>query len=303
MEEKHQQLHQLPFWEQDEISLAVSYPPLVPSSSSLATAEQGNLEENYLQIGGYRISHAYLLKVEWVMANTGSLCFLIGSYYFLPGESNFVDSAAILFVTGSVTFTIASVILFLRNRGHTCVDMPLTYNGLLYIGANILFIVGCVCFMPQYADEDVATLDTGITLFTLGSLVFTFAPIWNILRTIELREQKLLHISSFYTELCIGGAYIIGSALFVVGSILFLPTYYSQNAEEAVGCFISGSAFFLLATIITSIVSLFRKLTRLLMTGDMRGGSKSSGEKPHDDVQTSGGLKDAVLPNNVSRSN
>ena len=309
MEKVHQGLSEMPYWEQDEVFLAVSYPPLVPSVIPDVNTEDGkenpsmSLEAQHISIGGYKISFQDLHKLEWLMANTGSFCFLIGSYYFLPAESNFVDSAAILFVTGSVTFTVASVILFIRNKGHKMDDMPLTYNGLLYIGANILFIVGCVCFMPKYADEDDATLDAGIALFTVGSLIFTFAPIWNISRTLQLRKLKKIHPTSFYTELCIGFAYIIGSALFVVGSILFLPTYYAQSADEAVGCFIAGSAFFLLATIITSIVSLVRKIRRFVMSAGSKDDINRSGIYDVND-QNSGkaGLKEAIVPMGAPRS-
>ena len=309
MEKFHQGLIEMPYWEQDEVFLAVSYPPLVPSVIPDVGTEDGkeisskSLEAQHIAIGEYRISFQDLHKLEWLMANTGSFCFLIGSYYFLPAESNFVDAGAILFVTGSVTFTVASAILFIRNKCHTMVDMPLTYNGLLYIGANILFIAGCVCFMPRYADQDDATLDAGIALFTMGSLIFTFAPIWNISRTLQLSKLKKIHPTSFYTEMCIGFAYIIGSALFVVGSILFLPTYYAQSADQAVGCFIVGSAFFLLATIITSIVSLIRKIRRFVMSACSKDYNNGSGTYDVKDQNSSKeGLTEAIVPLGVPRS-
>ena len=299
MVKDHRTLAEMPFWDQDDSSLAVSYPPLVHSAGQDGESDKRlkpSLESQHIVIGGYRIGFTALHGVEWLVANAGSLCFLIGSYYFLPSQSNFVESAAILFVSGSVFFTISSVISFIRNEGHTMVDMPLTYNGLLYIAANIIFIAGCVCFMPLYDEDSESTLDAGIILFTIGSLIFTFAPMWNIRRTMQLRAQRTIHTSSFYTELCVGFAYIIGSAFFVVGSIMFLPTYYAEDASWAVGCFIVGSAFFLLATVITSIVSLCRKIRRFILSESKSRDSDEISLPPEK-------MTDTILPQNgVARS-
>ena len=157
--------------------------------------------------------------------------------------------------------------MFFRNNGHTFQDVPLSYNGSLYIIANIIFIVGCVCFMPMYDENNEDTLKGGIALFTIGSIIFLVAPMWNIYRTIEFKRHQKINELSYRTEISVGIAYILGSALFVVGSILFLPQYYDngiQTEEAAVGCFIWGSACFLLATIITSLIHLFLMVRRFI---------------------------------------
>ena len=76
------------------------------------------------------------------------------------------------------------------------------------------------------------------------------------MRTIDLNKSKRINRVSYLTEISIGLAYIFGSLLFVIGSVLFLPAYYDDNAEAAVECFIWGSACFLLATMVTSLVHL-----------------------------------------------
>ena len=166
---------------------------------------------------------------------------------------------------GSVTFTVASTVAFLRNDGHTFKNVPLSYNGILYIFANVVFIIGCVCFMPRYDEDNDDVLVAGISLFTIGSLIFTLAPTWNICRTIELGKEKKINSISYRTEISVGVAYILGSTLFVVGSVLYLPRYYDDNAEAAVGCFIWGSACFLLATMITSIVHFVLSARKIML--------------------------------------
>ena len=57
MEKVHQGLSEMPYWEQDEVFLAVSYPPLVPSVIPDVNTEDGkenpsmSLEAQHISIG------------------------------------------------------------------------------------------------------------------------------------------------------------------------------------------------------------------------------------------------------------
>lgn len=234
--------------------VAVSYPPMInmANDGSLKT-----LEKEFLDFFGCKIRHSYVYALEWLLANTGSICFVVGSYYFLPNFDRKVHrGAAILFIIGSVFFTIASIILFWRNDCHTMTDYPLTLNGMAYISANTMFIVGSFCFLPEYEDMNGGEVEyLGIILFIVGSLIFLLAPMYDIFRTFEMRTHKQISAARLVTEVTVGLAYVAGSFLFVVGSILFLPYYYTRESYHAVYCFIIGSCFFLLATVITSMVN------------------------------------------------
>jgi hypothetical protein len=234
--------------------VAVSYPPMInmANDGSLKT-----LEKEFLDLWGFKIKHSYVYAVEWLLANTGSICFVVGSYYFLPDFDRKVHTgAAILFIVGSFLFTFASIILFWRNDCHTCVDYPLTLNGIAYMSANTMFIVGSFCFLPEYTEINGGEVEyLGIILFIVGSAIFLFAPMYDIYRTLEMREHKQISAARLVTEVTVGLAYVGGSFLFVVGSILFLPYYYTRESVQAVWCFIIGSCFFLLATLVTSMVN------------------------------------------------
>ena len=86
--------------------------------------------------------------IEWTMSNVGSLLFVVGSFFFWPplkssqrpgriinnhtvtyrpdlepGE-NLTDlrAGAWMFLIGSVLFLVVSILIFLRNQAHRCID-------------------------------------------------------------------------------------------------------------------------------------------------------------------------------------
>ena len=94
----------------DEYS--ISYPPLA-NPSKRSDAAMNN--EVFL----LKMSKNQMHTVEWICSNTGSVMFIVGSYYFLPYPKfdEFKVLAAILFIVASILFLIGAVMLYVISRG------------------------------------------------------------------------------------------------------------------------------------------------------------------------------------------
>ena len=228
----------------EETAVYYNLPPLVRTSESRKS----------ISIKSTEFLH-FLKVVDVICMNVGSLMFVVGSVYFYPsyagdcGIFNNCDNVgAILFIAGSALFLVASLILFVLSGGSTFQDMALTYNGLLYVFANTLFLIGSILFVPSLTS--VITVIPGITLFIVGSVIFVLAPLYNIYRAIDLRAKRL--ITQKHMKITIGMAlfYIIGSLAFVIGSVYFLPSLY-QNFS--VTFFVWGSVCFQCSSLLVPI--------------------------------------------------
>jgi len=265
-----------------------------------------------------KIDRKIMNKIEWICSVVGGVMFVWGSYLFLPtlGPST-KAAAAIMFITGSTLFEVASVALYYRLDANLWKEFGMSCNCCLYIFANFLFIIGSVFFYPNlpYPCEL-----TGIWIFIIGSLIFLVAPLYDIFRAycfyltkkedthvmretlsalsiagklsrpilsnldvsmtdltpaegktaatnndlgalgshlrlslIESAEQ--INFVTFLAQISVCSFYILGSLLFLVGSVMFLPQYYSRDSYEAVMIFIIGSVLFFLATLTTTFAS------------------------------------------------
>lgn len=120
-------------------------------------------------------------------------------------------------------------------------------NGILYIVGGVTFVVGSVCFLPKYEN----LFDIGAWIFFGGSLVYlvvTGQDLWE--SSNYLRSQTLLSIWD-WLEFLAANVYVIGTILFIIGSVLFL----SQVDMIAAGswCFIIGSLLFLIGACINIV--------------------------------------------------
>lgn len=270
-----------------------------------------------------KINRKIMNQIEWICSVVGGVMFVWGSYLFLPtlGPST-KAAAAIMFITGSTLFEVASIALYYRLDANLWKDFGMSCNCCLYIFANFLFIIGSVFFYPNlpYPCEL-----TGIWIFIIGSLIFLVAPLYDIYRAycfylaqkeethvmretlsalsksgelsrpalssldlsmtdltpaeentaatnnnnynnnlgalgshlrlslIESAEQ--INFVTYLAQISVCSFYILGSLLFLVGSVMFLPQYFSRDSYEAVMIFIIGSVLFFLATLTTTFAS------------------------------------------------
>ncbi len=231
----------------------VSLPPLI----NIPHPEKGK-EDRSFDIGCGKFTYKELQYGEWFMSCTGSVMFIVGSYFFFDGaECGEVDCelpGALLFLAGSVLFFIASWFLFVRSEAGTWNDLGLSTTATLYMIANFEFIVGSYFFIPAVI-EDIGSELPGVTLFLAGSIIFFFAPLYDMYRAWLLRSEGTISRLTLLTEFTVALGYIVGAALFVVGSVLFLPALYSVWAAPI---FLIGSCCFLISTLAGSLAAFLR---------------------------------------------
>lgn len=136
-------------------------------------------------------------------------------------------------------------------------------HGICFMMGGITFIIGSVMYFPHIYNSVSRALTVGAWFFIIGSAFFLFADLqeWWYYRVGCLcdgkyRRQLELESSSLYNfpaktwigryqraepgiNVCVS---IIGSALYLAGSILFLPTY-ADDLVVGEWLFIAGSAF------------------------------------------------------------
>lgn len=118
-----------------------------------------------------------------------------------------------------------------------------TKASLLYELGGVLFIVGSVLFLPRFE----AWKDVGAWLFFLGSLVYLAVLIDDILEVRRFWPRRRSVSVSRLLELSALTSYILGTLLFVVGSLFFLSWWDWVIAGAWMfvigsGCFVFGAA-------------------------------------------------------------
>eukprot|EP01023_Acetabularia_acetabulum_P007985 TRINITY_DN13484_c0_g1_i1.p2 TRINITY_DN13484_c0_g1~~TRINITY_DN13484_c0_g1_i1.p2 ORF type:complete len:249 (+),score=36.98 TRINITY_DN13484_c0_g1_i1:1639-2385(+) len=113
-------------------------------------------------------------------------------------------------------------------------------NAILYLIGGVAFIVGSVFFLPGFDDV------FGLYLFVWGSVLYGIVTLHDLFETIghlSTRKKQEENVIALVFELVASLVYTVGTALFVVGSILFLPRFDAIPAGA--WCFIIGSGCFL----------------------------------------------------------
>jgi hypothetical protein len=261
------------------ISGEFNFPDMVKTASMIRSIQQDEDEEEqeeYMNLPPLILSvasrrarkksalNSYLNWIDPVLNNIGSLCFVFGSFYFVPSFIiRFLSSkeqgemiGSIVFLIGCICYFITSVISVFRSGALRCEGgMGLQVNGMMYVIGNILFMVGCIYFIPPENE-----LDTGLVCFIVGSVIYVIAPLIDAYRAVQLYVGGGISYYNLLEELFVITFYVSGSLMFVVGCIYYFP---SIKKPWATVLFILGSICFLIATLAAPVMRLFRHWARL----------------------------------------
>lgn len=115
-----------------------------------------------------------------------------------------------------------------------------TINAFSYKLGGLTFVFGSVFFFPALG----AYLAVGDWLFFAGSLLYLMVTGHDLLEVLKYWRHHRTGTFADYIEFVAAWAYVLGSVLFTVGSLCFLPAL----GAVALGswCFIIGSALFVI---------------------------------------------------------
>lgn len=115
-------------------------------------------------------------------------------------------------------------------------------NAVLYVLGGLVFVVGSAFFFPALARWE--TL--GVWSFIVGSLLYLVVTLHDALevRHVQRFPETPAPRRQARLERVAAGAYLTGTVLFTLGSVLFLPTVDGQVAGA--WCFVVGSLVFVL---------------------------------------------------------
>mmetsp|Transcript_14916 Transcript_14916/g.41915 ORF Transcript_14916/g.41915 Transcript_14916/m.41915 type:complete len:314 (-) Transcript_14916:260-1201(-) len=220
-----------------------------------------------------RFYHAKGKKFDWELPNilgylVGGFLFIPGSVFFLPQYEDHVAIGAWLYTIGSLMYLMVSLhdlvemtshlkmalhdtsdhhLLtlkeireqhWLRQRGWKLLEW---YVAGLYTSGSAIFVVGSICFLPNlpYPANTVGTW-----LFLFGSLIFISGAICNMLQLYTVTSPLTVQLLN-----CIASDFLVGSLFFLVGSIVYLMPWGSDQAwyvadTLAGGLFTAGSCLF-----------------------------------------------------------
>lgn len=207
-----------------------------------------------------RAAFAYCLALSGLFAD---IVFVVGSICFLPQFSRDLDvflMGCMLFVVGCGIYVVLTSITFLEclnQKGFYCFE---AFEHLLYWIGSLLFLVGSVLYWPAEAEHEhiewmkgmapgvyfnlMSPEFEGSVLFIIGSMVFVMAAFVNGLsiRGFDTYQQHLVT--------AITSMYMLGSLLFVMGSVAFLPELGCNEKMLTYGCwaFIIGSLLFVIGS-------------------------------------------------------
>lgn len=115
-----------------------------------------------------------------------------------------------------------------------------TVNTTVYLVGGVLFVWGSLLFFPRFE----ARSDRGAWIFFVGSLLFLLVASHDTTEVVRHRRQQPRPSIWDRFEAWAAISYLLGSALFAVGSIFFLSVvgWYYAGAT----CFVIGSLLFVL---------------------------------------------------------
>lgn len=219
-------------------------------------------------------SFAYLIEA---LDLTAAIIFTVGSVCFLPKYSKDVDvfvTGCNLFVVGSVQYVLITCLTLaeaLNEKGTWTLEA--VENGGWVLG-SVVFLIGTILYFPdrmtctnhvmhssslpdsetcsslaQHMNEHSKAF-FGTIFFIIGSMIFVVAVFFNAMNQRKFTKWKHRMVSYITFN------YMIGSLLFCMGSVAFLPDVGCGPEMVKMGAwlFIIGSAFFILG----SLLSLWR---------------------------------------------
>jgi hypothetical protein len=115
-----------------------------------------------------------------------------------------------------------------------------TINAILYKLGGLTFVVGSVFFFPSLAP----LIDIGAWTFFGGSLLYLIVTAHDLIEVGRHRRHRRQPVQGEGLELIAAWAYLLGTLLFVIGSLLFLS--FIDRVHAGAWCFIVGSLLFVL---------------------------------------------------------
>jgi hypothetical protein len=192
-------------------------------------------------------------QFRWETINTavyllGGVVFIIGSVLFFPKFSNYSDVGAWTFIVGSLLFLIVNVHDFaevLRSRKIN--QLPTKGDGIeaistmVYLVGTLFFVAGSVFFLSKFE-----MVKAGAWCFIIGSMGFLIGASINVLQIVaqnSLVSLQLVNLTAI--------SFVVGSAIFAIGSVPYLWTLQDAYDRNLVLTFLAwlfviGSALFLL---------------------------------------------------------
>jgi len=220
--------------------------------------------------------YAFLIELLDLIA---AIIFVIGSVCFLPQYSKEVELFILgcnIFVVASIQYVIISALTLAEAVNHS--GTLLNFEGMECVGwmvGSVVFLIGTILYFPDretcakgveklsknstdHLHDDVCHSLAqhinknskefwGTILFISGSSIFVIAIFFNALSQsrFEQAHERMVAVISFN--------YMIGSLLFCMGSIAFLPNVGCGPEMVTIGAwmFIIGSAFFVVGSLIS----------------------------------------------------
>jgi hypothetical protein len=154
---------------------------------------------------------------------------------------------SILSIIGSIFFIITPTATFILVDAVSYQDKALSWNSGLYIFGGFTYFFGAIAnFLFLFSATSEHALNLGAAFFLLGSLIYVLAVGWGIYRACILRDKSQISLVSFMIESWVSGLYLVGSFIFVVGSILSFPSLYTPHVYAI---FLSGTFFFIVGSV------------------------------------------------------
>lgn len=192
----------------------------------------------------------HVLAITYI---TGGVLFVVGSIFFLPGFERFYHAGCLLFLIGGTAYLTTSS-FDLEEAEHA--GKKFEYSmALLYVYGGCFFIVATFIFVPEITQAmgPYSAQLWGSWGFIVGSLFFVLACFLNGAHTGDaFKDHKDDPIRVYWAQalvLATTFSTMLGSILFLVGSILYLPNIGCDEGTVTLGtcCYIAGSFFFVVA--------------------------------------------------------
>lgn len=192
-------------------------------------------------------------QFKWETANSliymlGGVLFMWGSVLFFPAFEQRTSRGAWVFLAGSLLYLVVTahdtieVTIYRRQlrRDPTIWDRVEVWSAACYLTGTLLFAGGSIFFVSS-----VGRYDAGAVCFILGSVLFVFAAIINVLQIVKAADMRTLQLMNL-TAL----SFVTGSVLFTVASVPYLFEFDDTRDERIVDAFLAaqfvvGSVLFL----------------------------------------------------------
>lgn len=202
---------------------------------------------------------AEIMDVHWVEAALAYLyvfagiLFVVGSIYFLPGFSAYMEAGCYLYLIGGAIY-LTCALFDLEEAAHVGHKFEVCMN-VGYLVGSVAFNVATVCYVPEVTERlgEVSAGTYGSAGFVVGSLLFIFACFLNGAHTGDTfsggsdgsRVAKGLVLATTNSTM-------FGSCLFLVGSVLYMPEIGCGESTAVIGtwCYLWGSVCFVVAGVL-----------------------------------------------------